>query len=413
VRVCIHRGAREIGGSCVEVEHDGARLFLDAGLPLDVERVDDERLPLVAGLADGDPSIVGLVVSHGHPDHYGLVAKVHPAVPVYIGEATERILRQAAFFTRVGADLHAAGHLADRTPLTLAPFTVTPYLVDHSAFDAYALLVEAGGKRLLYSGDLRAHGRKAGLFERLVREPPAGVDVLLLEGTNIRDGGTPAALSERAVEERCAALFRSTRGMVLAAYPAQNVDRLVTLYRAARRGGRALVLDLYAATMARATDRDTIPQADWDGVRVFVPISQRIKVKQAREFERIDWVRRRRLFAEDLAGRAGELVMIFRGSMATELDRAGCLDGAHAVWSMWHGYLNEPSGVALRDWLAARHIPLALLHSSGHARVADLQRLATAINAREVVPVHTRHPDRYGELFTNVREHPDGQWWTA
>jgi ribonuclease J len=124
-------------------------------------------------------------------------------------------------------------------------------------------------------------------------------------------------------------------------------------------------------------------------------------------------VRGRRLFPEDLAGRAGELVMTFRGSMAAELNRAGCLDGAHSIWSMWRGYLDEPSGVRLSDWLAARRIPLTVLHSSGHAGVADLQRLATAINAKEVVPMHTRHPGRYTGLFTNVRAHPDGEWWTA
>jgi ribonuclease J len=77
----------------------------------------------------------------------------------------------------------------------------------------------------VYSGDLRAHGRKAALFERLLGEPPAAVDVLLLEGTNIRDNGTlPTPPSERDVEERCDALFRSAPGMVLAAYSAQNID---------------------------------------------------------------------------------------------------------------------------------------------------------------------------------------------
>jgi len=35
----------------------------------------------------------------------------------------------------------------------------SPHLVDHSAYDAYALSVEADGQRILYSGDLRAHGR--------------------------------------------------------------------------------------------------------------------------------------------------------------------------------------------------------------------------------------------------------------
>ena len=55
----------------------------------------------------------------------------------------------------------------------------------------------------------------------------------------------------------------------------------MTLFRAARRSFRALVVDLYAATMARATGRATIPQADGDGVRVFVSRSQRIKVKNS------------------------------------------------------------------------------------------------------------------------------------
>jgi hypothetical protein len=27
--------------------------------------------------------------------------------------------------------------------------------------------------------------------------------------------------------------------------------------------------------------------------------------------------------------------------------------------------------------------------------------------------MHTRHPGRYTGLFTNVRAHPDGEWWTA
>ena len=35
MRLRIHRGAKEIGGTCIEVEAAGKRLVLDAGLPLD------------------------------------------------------------------------------------------------------------------------------------------------------------------------------------------------------------------------------------------------------------------------------------------------------------------------------------------------------------------------------------------
>ena len=76
------------------------------------------------------------------------------------------------------------GTQAER-PLQLGRFTVTPYLVDHSAFDAYALLVEADRRRLFYSGDLRSHGRKQRTMERLFRSPPTDVDVLLMEGTTV------------------------------------------------------------------------------------------------------------------------------------------------------------------------------------------------------------------------------------
>lgn len=413
MHVCIHRGAHEIGGSCVEVEHDGARLILDLGLPLDGAPDGDRLLATVDGLVAGDPSIVGVVVSHGHPDHYGLVEQLPASVPLFVGEATQRILREAAFFTRGGADLVADSNLVDRETLQVGPFRLTPFLVDHSAFDAYALLVEAGGRRLLYSGDLRAHGRKAALFERLVNDPPRDVQVLLLEGTNIRGSLAPAGLDERDVEESCVELCKQTEGMVLACYSPQNIDRLVTLYRAAKRSGRVFVMDLYAASMARATGRETIPQASWDGVEVFVPLSQRIKVKEAEEFERVTWLRGNRLYPEDLAERAGEFILTFRGSMATELDRAGCLHEAHAVWSMWAGYLDQPSGVRLRGWLSEHNMGLSVLHSSGHASPADLQRFAAAINAKEVVPVHTRQAGRYAELLANVCEHADGQWWAV
>jgi mRNA degradation ribonuclease J1/J2 len=49
-------------------------------------------------------------------------------------------------------------------PLEFGPFRITPHLVDHSAYDACALEVEADGRRLFYSGDIRAHGRKGALF---------------------------------------------------------------------------------------------------------------------------------------------------------------------------------------------------------------------------------------------------------
>jgi ribonuclease J len=410
-RACIHRGARQIGGSCVELECRGERLVLDLGRPLDAEPDDDVALPSISGLEGSDDSLRGVVITHGHPDHYGLVGAIAPSVPVYIGEAAARVLREASFFGPTGIALQPHGFLVDRRPFSVGPFELTPYLVDHSAFDAYALHVAAAGRSLFYSGDLRAHGRKASLFEQLIKRPPA-VDALLLEGTRIDErGGTERGLqSERDVEDQALAVFRRASGAVLAFYSPQNLDRLVTLYRAAKRAGRLFVLDLYAAAIAAATGRETIPQASWDGVRVFVPQSHRVRVKETREFDRVAAVRASRIYPEQLDELASSLVITCRSSMLGDLERSRCLSGAEAIWSMWAGYLEQQSGIQLRKRLERHGIPLTIAHASGHATVADLKRLATALRPERVVPIHTATPERFVELFDCVELHADGEW---
>src|SRR6202012_4717140 len=98
------------------------------------------------------------------------------------------------------------------------PFTITPHLVDHSGFDAYALEIEAGGKRLFYSGDLRAHGRKGGLFEKLVNNPPKAIDVMLMEGSTLgRLANDRTFPSETDLEELFVDRFKQTAGMALVA----------------------------------------------------------------------------------------------------------------------------------------------------------------------------------------------------
>jgi len=115
MRVRIHCGSHEIGGSCVELEAQDHRLVLDIGRPLNAALDEEVPLPAVEGLASGgDPNLLGVVISHGHPDHYGLMDQVSQDVPVYIGEAAARILSEAAFFSRTGLDLKPSGFLIDQ-----------------------------------------------------------------------------------------------------------------------------------------------------------------------------------------------------------------------------------------------------------------------------------------------------------
>jgi ribonuclease J len=419
MRVRIHRGAREIGGSCVEVASGDSRIVLDVGKPLAAGWDEAVPLPAVPGLADGgDPGLAGVVISHPHLDHVGLIGQVHPSVPVVIGREAQRLLAEAELFSPAGMTLAPAAHLADRTPVRLGAFTVTPYLADHSGYDAYSLLVEAGGRRLFYTGDLRGHGRKAHLFERLVAEPPPGIDVLLCEGTHVRtpgsgDGHHGPARTEADVERSLAERMAATDGAVAVVSSAQNIDRLVTVYRACRRAGRTLVCDLYGASVAAAIGRPTLPQPGFPGYRVYVPNRQRVLIKRTGAFDRIDRVRPCRVYPAWLAEHADRITLLQPSSALDELVAADVLAGGTVVWSLWPGYLREERTSRQLRRLEDAGVPLVVDHASGHATVEDLQRLAAALDPGAVVPIHTEGADAYGRLFDRVVPRADGEWWAA
>ena len=422
MNVRIHRGAHEIGGSCVEVEYCGSRIVLDVGKPLWAGWDEVVPLPAVPGLADGsDPSLAGVIISHPHLDHYGLIDQVHPSVPVYIGREASLLLAEAEFFSAAGVTLHPTGFLAHRVPIKVGAFTVTPYLADHSGYDSYSLLVEAGGKRLFYTGDIRGHGRKARLFEELLADPPKDIDVLLCEGTHVRaddDGLAESGVeeevrSEKDVELSLAQRMIDTEGAVMVISSAQNIDRLVTVYRACLRAGRTLVTDLYAASIVAAIGRGTIPQPGFRNYKVYVPNRQRVRLKTTGEFDRMEMVTICRISAEWLAEHAGKITLIQPSSAVAELLRAGILDRGMVVWSMWPGYLNDTSGRRLADSVHAADALFALDHSSGHASVSDLQRLVQSLAPRMVVPIHTEAAELFDGVFVNVRQRRDGEWWES
>ena len=111
------------------------------------------------------------------------------------------------------------------------------------------------------------------------------------------------------------------------------------------------MVDLYTATMAQATERDTTPSPEWEGLLVYVPNLQRIRIAKTKAFERLDPIKNVRILPEGLAKRRGELIMTFRTSMANELEKTNCLEGASAIWSMWPGYLQWPSEKWYLDFL--------------------------------------------------------------
>ena len=392
MRVCIHRGTKQIGGTCVEIEASGSRIIVDLGLPLDAVEADPALVPQISGLREHDPSLLAIVLSHGHRDHWGLVPKVRPDIPIVMGKASERIMRAAADFVPDAFAPKAWKHLDSGKPLQVGPFAITPHLVDHSGFDAYALEIEAGGRRLFYSGDLRAHGRKGKLFELMLKRPPRNIDVMLMEGSSLgRLADSETFPTEVELERIFVERFRSTPGMVLVACSAQNIDRIVTIYRAAKRTERTLIVDAYAAEVLKATGYDSIPKPvrGWSKLAVFIPQAQRIHLVRKSIAPIVNSYRGFRLWPEQLAENAPRSVMLFRGWMLRDLERAKALNGARIIWSQWEGYLTEGAGAKLRADCEDRAMSFEIIHTSGHASVPDLQRFADAVRPKALVPIHT------------------------
>ena len=210
----------------------------------------------------------GVLISHPHQDHYGLLEETPREWPVFCGEATRRLIQLTSgiFGKPIDRDFRL---WKSGSPFEVGPFRITPHLTDHSAFDARMLLIEVEGKRILYSGDFRTHGRKSALVDRFMAAPPSDIDVLLMEGTNL--GTDKPCVRESDLEADFEALFRQTKGRVFVSWSAQNIDSTVTLYRACLKTGRTLVVDLYTAEVLETLGEfGKLPRPDWAGIKIVV-----------------------------------------------------------------------------------------------------------------------------------------------
>ena len=327
---------------------------------------------------------------------------------MWLGQQAIRLLELAAPFTPGGAlPQTPTGYRAGETFMA-GPFRITPYLMDHSAYDAHALLVEASERRMFYSGDFRGHGRKAQVFERFLANPPANIELLLMEGTTL-DREEPAA-SEADVEAQATAIMQETAGLALTVFSAQNIfDWFVSFLCAAIRSGRTFVIDAYLANLIRGLGLHSLPDpASDERIRVFLPTSQKRMIVASGRFDLIEPFRQRRIFSEEIADNPGRFAMLFRTSMARDLPSLDLAGGSVIYW-LWPGYL-ERDRIDLRQWCRERNIDFHLAHSSGHATLGDLRRMAHAIQPERLMPIHSAVPQSYTGLYPSVQWAGNGDW---
>lgn len=403
--LAVHRGTKQIGGNCIEISHPaGDRLILDAGRPLDAPQGATGLLP--ASLDRSRPAAV--LISHPHQDHWGLVEELPSTWPIWTGSSSAKLIAITGDIARLPLTRKFETWKSRSGAFAIGPFSITPMLIDHSAFDAYMLLIEGAGKKILYTGDFRRHGRKSVLVDRIMAKPPLGIDVLVTEGTNL--GSDKPVKTETELEQEFAALFERTKGRVFICWSGQNVDRTVTIYRAAKRTGRTLAIDLYTAdVLDRISERTRLPRAGFANLKIVVT---RGLASSYRRQGREDFVERMVQYgisAKRLQG--GRQVVMLRRGLIADYRRAGVLPTADDAFnfSMWRGYLSDPYHSEALEWCRAAGAEIAYIHTSGHASPADLRAFAAAIRPKTVVPVHGVKWDEESSGFGTVRRLGDAE----
>ena len=397
----IHRGTHEIGGSCVEICSDKAKILIDLGMPLDYDkRSREEQTEIRHNAEEWCKGVDALFLSHAHADHYGFLDLLPQDTPIY---ATEESFAMLALDGILGDDptKHLEKHtLKSGQSCEVADIKVTAYIVDHSAYGACAYLIECDGKRILYSGDIRLHGVKGVLYKNL----PKDVDYLLLEGTNIlRVKSNP---TERDIENQFVEAFNEAPDALhLVWCSAKNIDRICALFRACIRCSRMLVLDPYTANVLAAVTQlnpkiPTVTTAEQ--MKVYFPprLTDRLTESNQERYIYSLNPKQNKVSYDDFSGSPEHYVMLVRPTALSYLQRIKA-PRIRLIKSIWNGYWDEPSTERFRGWIEEHCDAIKDIHSSGHADTQSLQRIVEFVRPKTIIPIHTDAPKQFCDIFVN------------
>jgi ribonuclease J len=419
----------------------------------------------------------GVLLSHAHLDHSGHIAFFKDDIPVYSTAVTAFISKamqdsgkadfdqqvcyfspaergkpsgwkQDACITSDSAKRQRQFCLADIKPETLSPeavrfwswgfwektpkqkeliscdldshsqsiFNLSCFPVDHSIPGACAWGIETASGWIIYSGDLRLHGKRAAYTRKFIEaarelRPRA----LVLEGTNVR---RETNVAEREVYENGFKAIKGASSLVIADFSPRDVDRLLTFLQIAKDTGRKLAIlpkDAYLLKTMRLLEPET-PDIAQDG-NIFI-YQDTIASKNPKV-----WMRNicqecssKIVLAENVRSAQDEFILCFSFWDLNELPSLHPGPGSLYVFSSSepHDEEQEIDFRRLHHWLehfglrgfglpveknGDWEIPEAErgLHASGHACGPDLLEVARGIKPEVLIPVHSEHPDFYTE----------------
>ena len=368
-----------------------------------VELIKAGVLPDVKGIYNDDKDLIdGILISHPHQDHYGLYSYTNPAMKCYLGKATHKIIEISNLFTPHNITIPNPVYFKKEKPFQIGDISTTAYWADHSAFDSYSFLIEADGKSIFYSGDFRGHGRKFNAFKWFTHNAPKNVDYLLLEGTSIGRDVKPFK-NETDVENELIALFKATNKSNLIYSSGQNVDRIVSIYRACLRTEKTLVVDVYVATILKELSEFAqipFPSNNFKNLKVIFPYFTSKRLANQGNQKILYQFKSYKINKEEISSQPDKYVIIVRPSMQRDLDYIPRIDGGNMIYSMWEGYLKKFTTKKFIEYFENRKFSIHYIHTSGHADIETLKKMVEAIEPKNIIPIHTFNAGEYSKVFS-------------
>ncbi len=372
--IIVHRGTHQIGGCATEIKTNKTRIIIDFGAELDA----DNARPLdISGVTSGTPMCDAVLFSHYHGDHIGLMETISSSVPLYMGEDAKQILailnsKTKTFNDNVLANIQI---FCGGKSLQIGDIKITPFSVDHSAYDAYMFLIEAEGKRVLHTGDFRTHGFRGKGVVKVLEKLVKHVDLVICEGTTLnRTASKP--ITENEIKLKLNKLITENKYSFLIC-SSTNIDRIAAVC-AARPKGRYLLCDDYQKSVV-----DYISSTA--GLKSDLYKCEGLCTYGANLDEKL---------------REQGFCMLVRAGNPTHkriMDKFKDYDPL-IIYSMWKGYLEEERVNAFIE--GYRKVDV---HTSGHADLSAIKLLMEMTTPDIIIPIHTEMPTAFNGIYNKAK----------
>lgn len=380
MKLCIHRGTHQIGGIAAEISTASTRILIDMGdeLSLDPNFV---SAPLhIPGVTDANGRCDAVLFTHYHGDHTGQMLCIRPEIPLYAGALAKDIMRLSSAHSwkkdeALCKRIETIRTFSAGVPFLIGDIQITPFSIDHSATDSYLFLIEADGKRVLYTGDFRLHGVRGKTMDKILDRRIGKVDAIITEGTTVsRTDGK--IVTEWELQARVRNYLQQYK-YVFVLCATTNLDRIFALARAVPRG-KYCICDDYQKTLVETVSKH------WNGISSFYEMPKLLSFKYHPPAR----------FAE-----LGGLMFVRANSKFEAIIRQ--YDPAQSIllYSMWDGYRTKPDS-NIPEFLSLTGT-WAELHTSGHASPDGLRHVIEKADPEIVIPMHTDAPQKMQTLCQN------------